>query len=190
MADNQPQAALGAVLAGSQPAALLSLLQSLPAEARSQLHALLGPAHGAATPTVRRLAPCYQCRLRREPASCLGCYVEACTCVQAVHSGAHLVAEPASPRAHSLYAAFSLKAAVNTQGPAAPLDVARGANGEPYTTAGAPQKALSRRRFVSALNSLARGETLPSFATCDTQTAYEEVRPAADCAPRWWEQYM
>ena len=78
MADNQPQAAFGAVLAGSQPAALLSLLQSLPAEARQQLHALLGPQGGTGAPTVRRLAPRWWSRRRRELASNLSCCVEVC----------------------------------------------------------------------------------------------------------------
>ena len=90
MADNQPPAASGAVLAGSQSAALLSLLQSFPADFRSQLHALLSSQGGAGAPTVRRSAPCQQCRHAVELASGLGCLCGGLPCVQAVtgHSGA------------------------------------------------------------------------------------------------------
>ena len=72
-----------------------------------------------------------------------------------------------------LYVAFSLQAAVNTQGPAAAVDVARSASGEPYSTATAPQKAEARRRFVSVLNALARGSPPTSHVEA---SVYEEVR--------------
>jgi hypothetical protein len=171
----------------AQSGSLLSLLQSLPAEARSQLNALLA---GGSTP-VRRSAPCWWlCHTHASFGSHPGGRVwrpapaPACPLVPHAHGPRRLCLLYTGPHSLLWRVSCSLAGLDTTQvavqpGASAHAQAAGGAQQWHRTAAG---KAATQRRFVTLLNALARGE---GSEHAQTEAVYEEVRAGVAGRARW-----